>query len=408
MSTLQTYTGYSETDTASRLTVAANTLTIASLDTDEDMRLTYDFGASYFSGDFEHTLKINVTVGTGTEECYVWAMTDSVANPIGVLITANTDLIALKWSNATLVLLERNSTVTTSDTSSALSLATDYYLRVVRDEAVGTYGTLYCYIYTDREYCKLVDTLTVTLTETTMKDWRYLWACSSVGDGAGSTVFTGTIASLTLDTYAYTLEGVRTQARDLLNESVANFWTDAELNYWVNDGIREIAEFTGCIQNIDSLSTTNGTRTISYTGYDCQNVEYVPASGNRISLVQSSPLQDGHNQYDGTAPQYWWVNKGVIGIDPVPDATYNLLGYIAGTPTDITIGSQIPEIPPAFRALLKWYVCYRAYLKEHNYGAASLCHQIYQSEMIYLAQDLLANVPDARSEMRYPQPSPGR
>ena len=79
MSTLQTYTGYSETDTASRLTVATNLLTIASLDTDEDMRLTYDFGASYFSGDFEHTLKINVTVGTGTEECYVWAMSDSVA-----------------------------------------------------------------------------------------------------------------------------------------------------------------------------------------------------------------------------------------------------------------------------------------------------------------------------------------
>ena len=173
------------------MTVAANTLTIASLDTDETLKLTYDFGASYFSSDFEHSLNIKVTVGTGTESCYLWGMSDSIANPIGTLITANTDLIALAWTNGALILTERNSTVSTTDTSSALSLATDYYLRIVRDESVGTYGTLYCYIYTDREYCELVDTLVVTLTES--KDWRYLWGASSVGDGAGSTVFTGTI-----------------------------------------------------------------------------------------------------------------------------------------------------------------------------------------------------------------------
>ena len=85
MSNLQDYTAYIEVDTASRLTVAANTLTIASLDTDETLKLTYDFGASYFSGDFEHSLNIKVTVGTGTESCYVWGMSDSIANPIGTL-----------------------------------------------------------------------------------------------------------------------------------------------------------------------------------------------------------------------------------------------------------------------------------------------------------------------------------
>ena len=151
MSNLQDYTAYTEVDTASRLTVAANTLTVASLDTDETLKLTYDFGASYFDSDFEHSLNIKVTVGTGTESCYVWGMSDSIANPIGTLITANTDLIALAWTNGSLILTERNSTVSTTDTSSALSLATDYYLRIVRDESVGTYGTLYCYIYTDRE-----------------------------------------------------------------------------------------------------------------------------------------------------------------------------------------------------------------------------------------------------------------
>jgi len=273
MSNLQNYTGYTETDTSSRLTVAANTLAIAGLDTDETMQLTYDFGASYFSGDFEHSLNFKVTVGTGTESCYLWAMSDSISNPIGTLITADTDLIALSWTNGTLILTERNSTVSATDTSSALSLSTDYYVRIVRDEAVGTYGTLYCYIYTDREYCELVDTISVTLTE--LKDWRYLWAASSVGDGAGSTVFTGTISNLTLDAYPYTLKGIRTRTRDLLDEDTPELWSNAELNYLINDGIREIAEISGCIQNIDSLNTVNGTRTIGFIGYDVDTIEYL-------------------------------------------------------------------------------------------------------------------------------------
>lgn len=396
MSNLQTYTGYAEVDTASRLTVAANLLTIAALDTDETMKLTYDFGASYFSGDFEHSLNFKVTVGTGTESCYLWAMSDSIANPIGTLITANTDLIALAWTNGALILTERNSTVSTTDTSSDLSLATDYYIRIVRDESVGTYGTLYCYIYTDREYCELVDTISVTLTES--KDWRYLWGASSVGDGAGLTVFTGTIANLNLDTYPYTLKGIRTRTRDLLFEDTATLFTDAELNYFINDGIREIAEISGCIQNIDSLSTSNGVRTVSYTGYDIDSVEYVASTP--VSMIEILPVADGHLSNSGK-PLYWWQGNAQIGIDPLPDATYTLNGYIYDTPTDLTVDSQIPEIHPAFRPLVILYACHVAYIKRSRLVIADFYKQIYQSELNYTTRYNLVNLPTARSETRY-------
>jgi len=398
VSTLQTYTGYSETDAASRLTVAANTLTIGGLDDDEDLRLTKDFTSGYFSGDFEHTLEIKVTTGTGAESCYVWALTNSVANPLGTLRSAAADMLALQWLDGTLVLIEVETSEYT-DTSTALSLATTYYLRVVRDESVGTYGTLYCYIYTDREYCNLVDTLSLTLHAA--NDWQYLWGCGGVGNGAGGTAFSGTIANLTLDAYAYTLEGIRTRIRDILNESTAAFWTDSELDYWINDGIREIAELTGCVQHIDALVTTNGVRTVAYTGHDVAAVEYKPASGTRVALAQAEPLRDGHGRYKGTAPQFFWTGKGVIGIDPLPDAAYNLDVYINDVASDLTVDSEIPEIPPAFRPLLVYYGLYRAFLKEGNFGAASLFHQIYQSELIYTAQDNIINIPDARSELRY-------
>jgi hypothetical protein len=311
---------------------------------------------------------------------------------------AATDMLALQWINGTLVLVEVETSEYT-DTSSALSLSTDYYLRVVRDEAECSYGTLYCYIYADREYCNLVDTLTLALHA--KNDWQYLWGCGSVGNGAGSTAFSGTIANLTLDPYAYTLGGVRDRVRDILNENTASFWTDTEINYWINDGIREIAELTGCIQHIDSLITTNGIRVVSYTGYDVANVEYIPSVGDRYSLIQSDPLKDGHVSLDGTAPQYWWVGKGVFGIEPVPDATYNLSVYIQDTATDISVDSQIPEIPPAFRPLIIYYACYRAFHKEQNYGAANFFHQIYNNELVYTAHDNIFNIPDARIEMKY-------
>lgn len=396
MSNLQDYTAYTEVDTSSRLSVAANALTITSLDTDEDMQLTYDFTASYFSGDFEHSLNVKVTVGDGAESCYLWGMSNSVANPIGKLITENTDVICLAWTNGTLILTERNSTSNTSDTSSALSLATDYYLRIVRDESVGSYGTLYCYIYTDREYCELVDTLTVTLTEE--NDWRYLWGASSVGDGAGSTAFTGTIANLTLDAYPYTLEGIRTRIRDLLFEESEALFMNTELNYFINDGIREIAEISGCIQNIDSLSTTNGTRTVSYNGYDMDSVEYIATTP--VSLIEIYPVADGHLANSGK-PLHWWQGSSQIGIEPLPDATYTLNGYIYDKPTDLTVDSQIPEIPPAFRPLVVLYACHVAYLKRSNIAVSDFYKQIYQSELGYTTRYNLVNLPTARSETRY-------
>lgn len=201
--------------------------------------------------------------------------------------------------------------------------------------------------------------------------------------------------------FTYTLADIRTAVRDLLNESTPAFWTDAELTAYINDGQREVAQFTGCVQNIDALATTGGTQTVSYTGNDIANIEYKPGTGIRRSLIQSDPLKVGHLPMDGVAPQYWWISKGLFGIDPVPDIAYNLDVYINDVIADFATDATACALPMAFRPLLIWYACYRAYQQEQNYGAAGMYHQIYQSEMLYLVQDNLSNVPDARSEMKY-------
>jgi len=390
MSTAQAYTSYDEVDTSSRVTVAATTLTIALLDDNEDASVTEDFTASYFSGDFEHTLSFTTTAGS-TGDVYVWGMADSVSQ-IGDLIAANTDLLALMWdaTGPKLTLTERNSTVSTADSSSNLVAGTKYYIRIVRDEDTGTYGTLYCYIYTDSYYMDLVDTLVVTLTE--KKDFRYLYAMSSIGNGSGDVAWAGTINDLTLDSYPYTFQNMRTRVRDLLNEATASFWSDALINRLLNDGERDIATKALCLQHIDSGSTTNGTRTVSTTGYRPIYVEY-----SNLGLPLILPNQTGRRSGTGTAPQKWFESGSNIGIEPLPDTTYPLNIYVADYPSsEMSANPDIPQIPAQFRPLIVLYAFGNAIKKEYRIQQASYILKMYENELTFTKSDI-DFIPDGRS-----------
>jgi len=394
MSTIQVYTGYTEVDTPTVLTVAAATLTLASLDDDVEVYLTKDFTASYFSEDFEHTLNFNCTAQTGTEIVYLWGMCDSV-DEIGALIAANTDLLCLSWENASLVLTERNSTVSTTDTSATvLSLNTPYYVRIVRDESVGTYGTLYCYIYTDSEYMDLVDTLVVTLTE--KKDFRYLYAVSGKGNGGGAVAWSGTINNLALDSYPYTLENIRTKIRDLINESTADYYTDAQINRWINDGERDVAEKGFCLKHIDSLSTASSTRIVASTGNKVGFLEYTYGTASGLGLKRITTNQIGKLPNNGTTPQRWYPSGANVCIEPIPDDTYTLKAYVLDYPSiEMSANPDAPEIPSDFRPLIILYGFARALEKAGRYAQAGQIESMYFNELIHARLDKSETVVDS-------------
>ncbi|MCL4873868.1 hypothetical protein KJ039_07295 [bacterium] len=89
------------------------------------------------------------------------------------------------------------------ETTSSGDIATDtytceqgkiYYLEIERDEAVGTYGTLYCRIYDDEARTNLVDTLSLTLRAA--QDLRYVYALNTYESGTSAT---GMAMGLSLD-----------------------------------------------------------------------------------------------------------------------------------------------------------------------------------------------------------------
>lgn len=400
MSNRQTINGvYTEVDPSSHITLGTNDVTWASLVDTEVAYVYKDFTAGYFAGDFEHQLQFRVNAESGTECPYFWGMSNSVeclgANGVG------DHGLSLWWNNNTLTLSECNNSGTwNSDTCPGLVIGTDYYARICRREGEGTYGKLYCYLYSDPEYTALIDTLVVTLTE--KADFRYLFAFSAKGSAGGTS--SGYCKNLTLDEYPYTLANYRLRLRDLLREVAEGFYLNDELDGWINDGVRDLAEKALCIQHIDSLATTNGVRTVSFSGYRVEAVEYIPAAGNRKALRRIVQKQLGRVPVSSGAsvPQYWFENGATFGVEPLPDAVYNLAAYVCDWPAaDMTLDTDVPEIPPAFRPLVILFALYKALLKDRKGEAARQIYSIYWGELNFTAYDYVAPVPDSREELGY-------
>lgn len=184
------YTTFTEVDPSSHITVTSATrIDYSGLSRNESAYVYLDKGAAYYSGDFTFDVDIVCTSDTGgagqTAFCYPWGVCNSVENAKAV-ITNSGQLLTVEMQSSTapvLVVAEYyNGTRYATALTTGLSYATTYYLRIRRDEAVGTYGTLYLDLYSDAARTSLTETKTVTLHA--LVDFRYLYAANTYNDGA--------------------------------------------------------------------------------------------------------------------------------------------------------------------------------------------------------------------------------
>ncbi len=130
---------------------------------------------------------------------------------------------------------------------------------------------------------------------------------------------------------------LETRVRTYLNEVTAKFYTQAEIWRWLSVGAKEIARKTFCVQRILNKETGSGVREVYANVLKVHYVEYIPSSGRAIMLTRIDPLKTG-NKYPlrGTAPQYWFEYGANIGIEPIPDAIYQLRLYVSDVPKMMT------------------------------------------------------------------------
>jgi len=196
LSTEELLTDFAEVDPNSKLTVGNYSITFDSLSRDESAYVYRDCGVDYWDGDFEHRLVTKATAYSDFGFVAVWALANSVADAKALLDAGGSLFLAWYWNGSEWALYLREAPgdgTVNSDNSIALAADTPYYVVIVRDESVGTYGVLRCYIYSDSGYTTLVDTLIITLQAKV--DWRYLYAIQSHNDALARTL-SGTVSNL--------------------------------------------------------------------------------------------------------------------------------------------------------------------------------------------------------------------
>lgn len=167
---------YTEEDPNSRITVTSARSSWAGLTRNEDAYVYKDKDAGHFSGDFEHLLDVRITSSEALANVVAWSLTNIVDDLKGIK-DANGDALGISLQTngggAHSILLMELVGGTFYTDAYAVSLNTTYYLKIKRDESIGDYGRLYCYIYSDSDRTNLLDTLQLDLHE--KEDFRYIF-----------------------------------------------------------------------------------------------------------------------------------------------------------------------------------------------------------------------------------------
>ena len=181
----ENFTSYTEVDPNSHISRATARVTYTNLASDEDAYAYKDFGANCFNGDFTHLLTIKFDSMSNSSLLSAWTLANLVSDCQDI-IDNNGDAFFLacgmSGSNVVLFLEEVDGGTQYDSSSYTISLATIYYLKIVRNESVGTYGTLYLYIYSDAARTNLLSTLSIAL-HTSKKDFRYAYPIQSWDTG---------------------------------------------------------------------------------------------------------------------------------------------------------------------------------------------------------------------------------
>lgn len=196
--------GFTEVDPNGRLAVTLNRVTAAALTRNETAYVYRDRGAAFYAGDFLHQVDVRATAYTGDGMAVLWAIADVLSDRAnGSWGGGNAlDVFAFHYLGAYRLYLEERESAVSYQDYMEISVNATYYLEIERDEAVGTYGTLYCRVYAsaaDRAAGSgALDTLSLALHA--KRDHRYLYALASSNAASGSVNLSGYAENLNLVT----------------------------------------------------------------------------------------------------------------------------------------------------------------------------------------------------------------
>ena len=202
------FTGYTEVDPDSDLTVTASKILVVDNDRDDGVTSVYDDkGAAHFDADFEHLFEVypDSSSENGGEQAH-WLLANSSAGYYDARENGKClVLFLLKQPTAnTRFYLRQYDAGSGEDTDLTSNMASNvlYFVTIARDDDLGSFGQLVLTLRTGSHTGTLKDTLTIDMTEAV--DFRYIYGYSNLQTGTGGDSVYGYTQNLDLQEAAAT------------------------------------------------------------------------------------------------------------------------------------------------------------------------------------------------------------
>ena len=163
---------------------------------------------------------------------------------------------------------------------------------------------------------------------------------------------------------------IRNMIRKRLGETTASFWSDIELNTWINDACKDIAFRTKCIRTNTYMDAVLGSAEYSLSAIFPNilsiNEYYYKQDGTNYMKLEATSRTELDALYPGwlscpagTPIRYYYdKEENVFGLYPAPDLNGINWGraFYTLTHIDMTLDTDEPQLPDAVQAAVTDYV----------------------------------------------------
>ena len=201
-----------------------------------------------------------------------------------------------------------------------------------------------------------------------------------------------------------------TEVRSLINEATASFWTDAQLQNWLDQGISDIAARGLCLQSADTFLLVTGQ--LEYADLVAGGVAgvtdivkvwgciYISPDNEYIGMKRVYPNQIADLPFMAAGPpKYYFHIADKIGVLPLPSSNENgesVKIYFATQPLGATLALRIAELPPEYKNLIYFYAASLAYKKEHRYSESDKLYQMYLEKINAIKAEIYNVSPEVK------------
>lgn len=197
---------------------------------------------------------------------------------------------------------------------------------------------------------------------------------------------------------ALTAVEIRTRVRSLLNELVAGFFTDAEIDEWIEDAALDISTVARCVEATTTVSLIFNDRDYALP-VDSVQVLHVARQATGIGLAKITPSIAGHTSATTTdvAPLRWFEWNQLLYVEPIPDAA------AAGLVLDVFYAAatiNVADLPDADQLLAVTYAAYRGKLKDEKFAQAALLFADYTNSLAFRRGDIYQRLPQREADLK--------